>query len=80
MIRILIADDHAIFRSGLREILAREFKDVICAEAENACQVSIQLLAQNWDLVILDITMPGPSGLDVLADLIRLEPSFPCWS
>jgi DNA-binding NarL/FixJ family response regulator len=77
MIRILIADDHAILRRGLREILVRDMPEVNCGEAENALQVLIEVQAQNWDLVILDITMPGRSGLDVLRDLVRLRPTLP---
>jgi two-component system, NarL family, invasion response regulator UvrY len=77
VIRVLIADDHAIFQRGLREILARSLKDVICGEAENAHRVLIEVQAHNWDLVILDISMPGRSGLDVLDDLRRVKPKLP---
>ena len=77
VIRILIADDHAILRRGLREILVRELEGVICGEAENAQQVLIQVQSRTWDLVILDITMPGRSGLDLLGELGRLEPRLP---
>jgi two-component system invasion response regulator UvrY len=77
VIRILIADDHAIFRRGLKEILSRELKDVICGQAEDAQQVSMQVQTENWDLLILDITMPGASGLDVVEDLIRVKPKLP---
>jgi two-component system invasion response regulator UvrY len=77
MIRILIADDHAILRRGLGEILVRELEDVICGEAENAQQVLIEVQSRNWDLLILDITMPGRSGLDLLGELARLKPKLP---
>jgi two-component system, NarL family, invasion response regulator UvrY len=77
MIKILIADDHAIVRRGLREILVREMKDIVCGEAPNAQQVLTHVLSENWDLVILDITMPGRSGLDLLGDLRRLKPKLP---
>jgi DNA-binding NarL/FixJ family response regulator len=77
VIRVLIADDHAIFHRGLREILVRSLKDVVCGEAENAHQVLMQVQNQHWDLVILDITMPGRSGLDVLDDLVRMKPKLP---
>jgi len=77
VIRVLIADDHAIFHRGVSEILARSLKDVICGAAENADQVLNQVQNQNWDLVILDITMPGRSGLEVLDDLKRMKPKLP---
>jgi len=77
VIRVLIADDHAILRRGLREILMRELEGVVCGEAENAQQVLAQVQNQNWDLAIVDITMPGRSGLDVLRDLQRVQPGLP---
>jgi DNA-binding NarL/FixJ family response regulator len=77
VIRILIADDHAILRRGLIEILTRGLKDAACSEAENADQALAQVQSHDWDLVILDVTMPGRSGMDVLADLKRLRPKLP---
>jgi DNA-binding NarL/FixJ family response regulator len=77
MIRILIADDHAILRRGLIEILTSEIKDAVCGEAENAEQTLAQVQSHDWDLVILDVTMPGRSGVDVLADLKRERPKLP---
>src|SRR5713226_9497267 len=77
MIRILVADDHAILRRGLCDILARELEGVICAEAGNAQEVVAQVRSRPWDLVILDITMPGRSGLDLLRDLKQLRPDLP---
>jgi len=77
MIRILIADDHAIVRRGLIEILMRELDDAICGEAENARQVLDQVRGHTWDLVILDVSMPGRSGIDVLTDLRLVQPKLP---
>ena len=77
MIRVLIADDHAILRRGLKEILVREFDQVTCGEAEDAQQALKEVQNQAWDLVILDITMPGRSGLDLLGDLQRVQPTLP---
>jgi DNA-binding NarL/FixJ family response regulator len=77
MMRILIADDHAILRRGLMEILTREFKDAVCGEAENAEQTLAQIQGHGWDVVILDVTMPGRSGVDVLADVKRVRPNLP---
>jgi len=77
MIRILIVDDHAILRRGLKEILEREFRDVSIGGAGTAEQALAQLGSEKWDLVILDITMPGRSGVDVLRNLKALRPKLP---
>jgi len=77
MLRVLIADDHAILRRGLIEIMMRELENPVCGEAENARQVLAQVRSQNWDLVILDVSMPGRSGIDVLADLKLARPKLP---
>lgn len=77
MIRVLIADDHAILRRGLKEILVRDLEGAICGEAEDAEQVLSQVQSQVWDVVILDVTMPGRSGIDVLRDLKQLRPKLP---
>jgi two-component system, NarL family, invasion response regulator UvrY len=77
MTRVLIADDHAILRRGLKEILMRDLEDVVCGEAQDAQQVLTQVRDRAWDLVILDVTMPGRSGLDVLRDLKREQPKLP---
>jgi two-component system, NarL family, invasion response regulator UvrY len=77
MLRVLIADDHAIVRRGLIEILRHELKEPVCGEAENAQQVLAQVRSHTWDLVILDVSMPGRSGIDVLSDLKRERPKLP---
>jgi DNA-binding NarL/FixJ family response regulator len=77
VISILIADDHAILRRGLKEILADELEGAILDEAGNAQEVLTQVQSRAWDLVILDITMPGRSGLDLLRDLQQLRPKLP---
>ena len=75
--RVLIADDHAVFRRGLRDTLAEAFSRVTFGEAKTA-QETIELARlQDWDVVILDISMPGKSGLDILDDLRRLRPKLP---
>ncbi len=77
MIRILIADDHAIVRRGVKEILEREMEDVACGQADNGAEVLRQVQSHYWDLILLDITMPGRSGLEVLGDLKRIRPELP---
>jgi DNA-binding NarL/FixJ family response regulator len=75
--RILLADDHAILRAGVREILLREIRHVTCGEAENGDDVLVLVRRNEWDLVILDIAMPGRGGLAVLGDLRKLRPGLP---
>jgi len=77
VIRILIADDHAILRRGLKEILVSELKDAIFGEAGNAQEVLTEVRTRAWDLVILDITMPGRSGIGFIKDLLALHPELP---
>jgi two-component system, NarL family, invasion response regulator UvrY len=77
VILILIADDHAILRRGLKEILARELEGAVCGEAENAQQVLVQIQNWEWDVVILDVTMPGRSGMDALKDIKAARPKLP---
>ncbi len=75
--RVLIADDHAVFRRGLKETLAEAFSRVTFGEAKTAQETLEQVRGQDWDVVILDISMPGKSGLDILDDLKRLRPKLP---
>ena|SRR6202171_956677 len=77
MIRVLIADDHAILRRGLKEILSRELEGAVCGEANDAQQAIAKLQSDQWDLVILDLSMPGRSGLDVLRDIKVMWPKLP---
>ena len=77
MIRVLIADDHAIVRGGLKELLVRHLEGAVCGEAENAQQVLAQVQRHPWEVLILDITMPGRSGLDILSDLKLVQPKLP---
>lgn len=76
MIRVLIADDHAILRRGLKEILVRDLEGAVCGEAKDATEIMARIQDADWDLVILDITMPGRSGLDVLRDLKAARPKL----
>lgn len=77
MTTILIADDHAVVRRGLRDILAEAFPEANIAEAGDSGQATQLLLKQAFDLVVLDINMPGRSGLEVLEEARRLRPETP---
>ena len=75
--RILLADDHAVLRSGLKLMLAGVFKKVEFGEAEDCPHALEAALAHSWDLVILDLSMPGRGGLDVLKELHAQRPKTP---
>jgi two-component system, NarL family, invasion response regulator UvrY len=77
MMRILIADDHAVVRRGIRETLGEAFSQATFGEAKTALEALESVRQRDWDVVILDISMPGKSGLDILDDLHRLRPKLP---
>ena len=66
MKRILIADDHSAIRNGVKQILTNEFSDVEFGEAVNAVEVFRKVKEKKWDILILDMEMPGRNGLEVL--------------
>ena len=77
LMRILLADDHAMLRSGLKLMLAETFKEADFGEAGDCRQTIEAALAQPWDLVILDLSMPGCGGLEVLKELHAQCPKLP---
>ena len=72
MIRVLLADDHAIVRAGLREILADTGDIEVAGEATNGQDVLALVRAREFDVAVLDMSMPGRSGLDLIK-LVRAE-------
>jgi two-component system, NarL family, invasion response regulator UvrY len=76
-LRILCVDDHAIFRQGVKQILATYDRQAKIGEAATA-ETAMQLARESrWDLVILDLSLPDRSGLQVLTDLKREQPELP---
>ena len=69
MIKVLIADDHPVVRRGLREIVDAQDDMTVVAEAGNAAETLTRAREGEWDVLILDISMPGVTGLDVLKQL-----------
>jgi two-component system invasion response regulator UvrY len=67
--RILIVDDHSMVREGLKRILLDEFRDAVFGEAANATEALAQIWKKPWELVLLDVSMHGRSGLDVLKEI-----------
>ncbi len=66
MLRILIADDHAIIRKGLKQILLEEYPSATIEEVNDAEAAINKTITNEWDILICDLSMPGRSGLDVL--------------
>jgi len=77
MIRALIADDHAVVRQGLKQILGDTPEMVVAGEATTGQEVLDKIRAETWDVVVLDISMPDRSGLDVLKQLRSERPKLP---
>jgi two-component system, NarL family, invasion response regulator UvrY len=75
--RILLADDHPVVRQGLRRILADAFGHVVVGEAANAQEALEQTRRHKWDVALLDITMPGRGGLEVLKEIKQEKPALP---
>lgn len=77
MIKVLIADDHTIVRKGIKQILADTQDIVVGGEAANGKQVLALVRKQDWDVVLLDIAMPGENGLDTFKQVKKEKPHLP---
>lgn len=77
MIRILIADDHAIVRRGMKQILLEQYPSADIAEAGDAETLVAKVIEGGWDIVITDMNMPGRSGLDALHQIKQIDPALP---
>ena len=75
--RILVADDHAVVRNGLKQIVGDTSDIVIAAEASNGQDALHKALEGDYDVVLLDITMPDRSGLDILKEIKSQKPGLP---
>lgn len=77
MIRVLIADDHAIVRKGLKQLLLEEYPTAKIGEAGDAETLLSAIVQAEWDVVICDMNMPGRSGLDALNQIKQTNPKLP---
>ena len=75
--RVLIVDDHPITRAGLVHLINRQPDLVVCSEAENAAAALDAVYADNPDLVLADIALPGKSGLELIKDIKAIDPGLP---
>ena len=77
MIRILLVDDHPVVRHGIRQILVDGLKTVSVGETSNVSGALASIRSNAWDVVVLDLTLPDGSGLDLLKDIRREQPALP---
>jgi len=77
VIKILIADDHTVVREGLKQILAETDDLVVAGEAGRGHEVLEHIGREDWDMVLLDLAMPGKDGLETLKEIKREKPKLP---
>ena len=77
MLRVLIADDHAIVRKGLKQLLLEEYPNAVTDEVDDAESLISKVMTSNWDVVVCDLNMPGRSGLDALKQIKQSFPKLP---
>ena len=77
MLRILLADDHAVVRQGVKQILAEAFVGATFGEARNAQELLELVSRERWDVVVQDLAMPGGNGLEALKQIKHGHPQLP---
>jgi two-component system invasion response regulator UvrY len=77
MLKIILADDHAVVRQGVKKILADTFSQATFGEAQNAHELLEMVRTDHWDIVVLDLTMPGGNGLEALKQIKHDHPLLP---
>jgi DNA-binding NarL/FixJ family response regulator len=77
MVNVIVIDDHPIVRQGLKQILLEEPDMGVFGEARNSQEALELIRKRDWDIVVLDITMPGRGGLDVLKEIKHERPRLP---
>jgi DNA-binding NarL/FixJ family response regulator len=77
MIKVLIADDHPVVREGLKQILSKATDMIVGGEALNGQEVLDKVRSEKWDVIILDLNMPGKDGFEVLKEIRREKSKLP---
>jgi len=77
MIRILIVDDHAILRAGLKHLLSESVDIVVAGEACNGVDALALARSETWEVVVLDMSMPGKSGIELIKQIKMEHPRLP---
>ena len=75
--RILLTDDHALILRWLRQVVLEAFGNAVIGEARNAQEALDEIRKKDWDVVVMDIAMPGRSGIDILRDIKLARPALP---
>jgi len=75
--RILIADDHGIFLEGLKQVISRTANMTVADEAADGPEVLVKIRSNEYDLLVLDISLPGRSGLDIMTEIKSIRPKLP---
>ena len=76
-VRVLVADDHALVRKGLQQVIKEQAPDMVVGEATDGEQVLSMVRKEKWDVLVLDIGMPKRSGLEILQELRAIQPKLP---
>jgi two-component system invasion response regulator UvrY len=77
MLRILLADDHAVVRQGVKQILATAYAQATFGEAQNSRELLDLVNSERWDILVLDLAMPGGNGLEALKQIKHDHPQMP---
>jgi DNA-binding NarL/FixJ family response regulator len=77
MSKILVVDDHPLVRKGIAEVLAEELNSSVIGEASNSAEAMNAVWNDTWDLVLLDISLPGRGGLELLSEIRTARPKLP---
>jgi two-component system, NarL family, invasion response regulator UvrY len=77
MRRVLIVDDHEVVRDGIKRILYEQTAEIQFGDAANVSEALVQARGAEWDVVVLDLSLAGRSGLDVLKELKQIRPELP---
>lgn len=77
MIRVLIADDHAVLRAGIKHLLSEHGDIVVAGEAANGHETLTKIRDEHWDALVLDMTMPGRSGIELIKQIKQMVPKLP---
>jgi two-component system, NarL family, invasion response regulator UvrY len=76
MIRVLVIDDHPVVRQGILQIIQERFPGAITGEASDGVQGLQRIREHTWEVVVLDLTLPGPNGLTVMKTALTEQPGL----